>query len=68
MEQQENRPNRITNKELFERQKENVAYVRRKGAISEAYCEQEIRFVREDAHGYHKTITISFNYRIKSNS
>ena len=50
MEQQENEPNRITNKELFERQKKMLLTFAEKGAISEAYCEQEIRILSEKMH------------------
>ena len=38
MEQQENEPHRMTNKELFERQKQMLLMFAEKGAISEAYC------------------------------
>ena len=47
MEQQENEPNRITNKELFERQKKMLLTFAEKGAITEAYCEKEIRILSE---------------------
>ena len=50
MEQQENEPHRMTNKELFERQKQMLLMFAEKGVISEAYCEQEIRILSEKMH------------------
>lgn len=44
MEQQENEPNRITNKELFERQKKMLLTFAEKGAISEATVSRKSGF------------------------